>query len=173
MMRTLDEWILDRFQAASDWIHEWTGADCIVQARAFAGLCAVGWLLVMVVGLNGVRSYFDWLGGINLVALLHRAFWESAIDATARQAAAGGFRNPRRAPLNYVFFRLFYDCFAVFSLPFTLVRGVQLFGCLVVCLCITANFESCDVQAPRAARLREALRVFTTSKNLSEVKVTS
>lgn len=158
LVHAADEWLLDRFQGFSDWAHEWSGLDCLMQARVFSGLAAVCWLGVIVlkrVLFGGV----DWLALFCLAVLVAHSLWETGEDRAARRAAAEGCRNPRRIRPGNQAWRFIYGFHVAWLCPLApFVPSLCWFAGVFVCMWARVNLEACDVQTPRTGRLREALR---------------
>jgi hypothetical protein len=153
----LDEWFLSLFQSLSDWLHCWTGLDCIHQSRVCSAVVAAGFVGFIVIRLAESRM-FDWVLALCVFANLYSAFWENTGDEVARQAGASGFRNPRRIHPVELWSRLAYTAVACLLLVLNIVFWHASWPDLVIFAgWWRGEFSACDVQTPRTGRIREAL----------------
>jgi hypothetical protein len=152
----IDRLLLDFFQRISDWLHDWTGLDSILQARICSIGCAVGWLLVITSSLRRGGG-FDYLAAILLLIRTESAFWESDGDHQVRREAQMGLRNHRQLLSGWIAERLVFIPFVLLiAVPFDLFLGNLMPIDLAVAFLIPMNeFYSADVQSQRTSRIRE------------------
>ena len=157
MIGHIDDFILDRFQEASDFIHSWTGLDCIHQARACALITAWCWLRKTLFFISAYNS-FDIFSLVLAIMQLRIAIWETPWHEIARQASLRGFRNPLR--LAYKNVRLLTALLIpiFFSFEYLAPPSFVWIGWMLFWVWCRDNLECCDVQAPRPGKIREFLR---------------
>jgi hypothetical protein len=158
-LQGLDDRIMKPTQRCSDWVHTWTGFDSIEQKRWVAGICAVGWLGVILYRLR-TWHFFDPIAALLLVANFTACCFETEIDAQIRSECQRGYRNRRRVDPVRRASRPLFLCVAVLvtvnprPTPFCLL--------IVFCSAVGELLAACDVQTPRTGRIREALSKLAT-----------
>jgi len=162
-MTAIDDWILDRMQIVSDWVHSLVGLNADQQARISAAVCAVCWFTYT---LDSARAKsFYWLAGMCLLTSVARVFF-SLPDYSTRSAE--GVRNIRRIEPLGRFQRIMLGTLVVvvcvmcviglatFQVPRLRLQGV------VVCRWSWSVLDALDSQTPHASRLRELLSKLLT-----------
>lgn len=156
-LQSFDWALIDRMQRVADVIHEWTGLDCIQQARVMHASVGAFWLWLIVDGAM-THHQVDWLGALAFLGRLKRAFWETPDDRLARSTSACA-HNPRRISPFDSWFR--YIATGV-CLPLAVMDAIRMARAfwigLWMCWWAACYLEACDVRRPRAGRIRESLR---------------
>lgn len=155
MIRRIDDFILDHAQPIADWVHEWTGLDCIQQAKVMHAVAATLWLVMMVGEIQDGKG-FSWLTAFCVVSRAYLAFFDSDADSQARSTSSAA-RNPRRIMLGAMLMRLLWGYFCVTAIVF-LFWKINTTTYLVFALFSSEVLQACDVQTPRLGRIREGLR---------------
>lgn len=156
MFQAVDQFILARFQWLSDWVHEWTGLDCIIQARACSIWSAGAWLILSIEAVRASPMAISL--AFNCLMMLWQGLWELPGDALAREAAQLSLRNPRNRDAFYMAFRNAYTAVAAFCVAIGSLGASRWIAVAGVCLWFSTYLRACDVQTPRVGRIREALR---------------
>jgi hypothetical protein len=148
-----DSFLLAVAQRISDRIHEWTGLDSIHQARLLRVALSASWFFAYV---DYHRRYGQvyWIAAIMVLSNLTTGAWEFDDDRQARVDAAAGLRNHRQLSSPG---RKLWVVAAPLCIFLGLVAGTSVWA-IFTCGYCEAYVGSCDVQAPRAGRIREALQ---------------